>query len=84
MTFWVSDQAGRAIASPSGSAQPTRSSFSIEGRTGPKVIPLAFYPYLGRPPLSSLRKNLVAALASRREVTRMSSTFPPWSTARYR
>jgi hypothetical protein len=30
---------------------------------------------------NSVRKNLVAALVSRREVTRMSSTFPCWSTA---
>jgi hypothetical protein len=35
-------------------------------------------------PLSSLRKNLIAALVSRRAVPRMSSTFPCWSTARYR
>jgi hypothetical protein len=37
-----------------------------------------------RNPVSSLRKNLVAAVASRREVTRMSRTFPCWPTARHR
>ena len=37
-----------------------------------------------RRPLSSLRKNRVAATAFRRDRTRTSSTLPRWSTARHR
>ena len=38
----------------------------------------------GLKPFSNLRKNRLAALALRRLCTRMSSTFPSWSTARQR